>query len=119
MTTRFFRSAAGAYLGGYGQGAPPPGDAIEVPAPPQDARATWNGSAWVEPPPPPALVPLAVVLTRVIALGGLTPLLAALQAAPDAVSVLLTLREGIYADDPQARALLTLAGLNPDQVLAP
>jgi hypothetical protein len=55
----------------------------------------------------------------VIVLGGLTPLLAALQAAPDAAALLLTLREGIYADDPQARALLTLAGLNPDQVLAP
>ena len=29
----------------------------------------------------------------------------------------LMLREGIYADDQQARALLTAAGLDPDEVL--
>ncbi len=32
-------------------------------------------------------------------------------------ALLMGLREGIYADDQQARALLTAAGLDPDEVL--
>ena len=38
-------------------------------------------------------------------------------AAPSARALLMGLREGIYADDQQARALLTAAGLDPDEVL--
>lgn len=41
-----------------------------------------------------------------------------LTAAAMLVAMLLMgLREGIYADDQQARALLTAAGLDPDEVL--
>jgi hypothetical protein len=119
MNTRFYRNSSGGYLGGYGQGVTVPDEAIEVPAAPANAAAVWNGAGWTEPPPPRALVPLAVVLTRVIALRALPPLLAVLQAAPEAAQLLLTLREGIFADDTQARQVLVAAGLNPDQVLAP
>lgn len=61
------------------------------------------------------------LLARVAML--ITPLLmsaaiavaAGLQA--DVRALLMGLREGIYADDQQARALLTAAGLDPDEVL--
>ena len=45
MTTIHYADAAGAYLGGYGDGAMPPGGAIEVPAPPH-GLATWANGAW-------------------------------------------------------------------------
>src|SRR5690606_12188462 len=50
IMTKFYRNEAGQYLGGF-DGAPPAGG-IEVPFPPEDARATWNGSGWDEPPKP-------------------------------------------------------------------
>lgn len=117
MPPRFFRSSDGRYLGSF-DGAPAPRDAIEVAAPPADGRATWSGGRWVDPPAPPTLVPLAVVLTRVIVLGRLNALLAVLQADKAAEALLLRLKEGIYANDAQARALLTAAGADPDVVLA-
>lgn len=114
----YYRDDGGAYLGAFEGTRPPPG-AVEVPAPPADAAARWNGRGWDEPPPPPVLVPLAAVLTRVIAMGGLSAVLGVLQASPEAAAKLLTLREGIYADDHQARALFAAAGLDADRVLAP
>ena len=52
-------------------------------------------------------------------MGGLSAVLGVLQASPEAAAKLLTLREGIYADDHQARALFAAAGLDADRVLAP
>lgn len=54
---------------------------------------------------------------RIVASGRLSALSAVLDAAPSARALLMGLREGIYADDQQARALLTAAGLDPDEVL--
>lgn len=115
-TTKFFRAAGGAYLGAYAGAAPPDG-AIEVASPPADARATWNGTGWTEPAPARQLVPLGTLAARIVASGRLSALSAVLDAAPDARALLMGLREGIYADDQQARALLTAAGLDPDEVL--
>lgn len=115
---RYYRNGT-AYIGGYGDGAEPPAGAVEVPAPPQNAAATWNGAAWIEPPPPRVLIPLGTVLFRIIAGGHLNAVLAVLQAEPTAAATLLTLREGIYADDAQASALLAAAGADPAVILAP
>lgn len=45
MTTKYFRTAAGGYVGGF-SGAEPPAGSIEVPFPPEDARQVWNGDDW-------------------------------------------------------------------------
>jgi hypothetical protein len=118
MGPRFFRSVAGAYLGSF-DGVEPPESAIEVPSAPANARATWNGTGWTEPAPDPVLIPLAAVLTRVIVLGKLNDLLAVLQAEPSAAALLLSLKEGVFADDAQAVAVLTAAGVDAEVVLAP
>lgn len=51
--TRYFVTAAGAYIGGF-EGhteeqlaAMLPARAREVPSAPADARDTWNGSKWI------------------------------------------------------------------------
>lgn len=64
--TRYFRDAAGAYLGAYdGPDDEPFGaGAIEVAAPPADARATWNGAGWDEPAPVRDPLPRLVVADR-------------------------------------------------------
>ena len=50
--TRFFRDAAGRYIGAFA-GVEPPAGAIEVAAPPVDARQVWSAGAWQPLPPPP------------------------------------------------------------------
>jgi hypothetical protein len=80
MTARYFRSADGAFLGAF-VGSPPPGGAIEVAAPPQDARATWNGARWVEPPPPPRWLLKSTIYARMTD-EELAALDAAVAAAP-------------------------------------
>ncbi len=112
---RYYRNAAGAYLGAFDRA---PSDGIEVAMPPRDARATWQSNAWVEPAPPPALIPLGVLAARIVASGRLTALSQVLDAQPQARARLMTLSEGIFRNDPEARALLVAAGLNPDEVLA-
>lgn len=68
-------------------------------------------------PPDRRIVPLGALAARIVASGRLSALSAVLDAAPSARALLMGLREGIYADDQQARALLTAAGLDPDEVL--
>ena len=41
---KYFVDEQGRYLGGWDQGRPDGG--IEVQAPPEDARMTWDGEAW-------------------------------------------------------------------------
>ena len=69
-------------------------------------------------PEPRRMVPLAVVQGRILALGGEAALRTVLAANPDALALYLTLTEGIWSDDTQARTLFTAAGLDPDIVLA-
>lgn len=45
MSTTHFADAQGVYLGGFGDGAMPPAEAVEVPEPPH-GLATWQGGAW-------------------------------------------------------------------------
>lgn len=49
MTTRHYVDGSGAYLGGFGPGAVPAGDGHAVASAPEDARQTWDGTAWVWP----------------------------------------------------------------------
>jgi len=48
MSTTHFRTAAGVYIGGFGDGAEPPAESIECPAPGR-ADAHWTGSGWTDP----------------------------------------------------------------------
>jgi len=54
MTTKHFRTAAGVYIGGFGDGAEPPAKSIECPAPGR-ADAHWTGSGWTDPVIDPAI----------------------------------------------------------------
>lgn len=49
MTIRHFVDASGAYLGGFGDGAPPPAGASEVAAAPAHAAQVWIGGTWTWP----------------------------------------------------------------------
>lgn len=49
MTTKYYVTSSGSYIGGF-DGAAPPSGSIEVPTPPVNASQTWNGSAWSTPP---------------------------------------------------------------------
>ena len=77
---------------------------------------------WADPnpptPPAPPIVPLAVVTNRIIASGALATVVAALAEAPDVRDRLMSLQEGIYPDDAQAREFLTACGADPDAILA-
>jgi hypothetical protein len=52
--TKFYVDNAGHYLGGF-DGAEPPEGAIEVAAPPTEARMVWDGERFVAPTAPPVL----------------------------------------------------------------
>lgn len=48
--TKFYIDSNNNYIGGFeGDTGKVPVGAIEVPFPPNDARFTWDGSAWIEP----------------------------------------------------------------------
>jgi hypothetical protein len=66
---------------------------------------------------PRRMVPLGVLASRIVSSGRLAALAAVLDANPAARTRLMRLEEGIYADDAQARALLTAAGFDADEVL--
>lgn len=73
--TRFFVKPDGSYIGGFdGAGALAlvPADAIEVPAPPEDARQVWNGGAWGPKPAAPKRVDLDQLAARLVAKGVLS-----------------------------------------------
>jgi hypothetical protein len=47
MSTKFYVTPSGTYLGGFSEGNPSiPNDAIEVPDAPPDAFHTWDGASW-------------------------------------------------------------------------
>lgn len=71
-----------------------------------------------DPPVLRRMVPLAAVQGRILALNATAAVQAVLDADPPALALWLTLVEGIWADDAQARALFTAAGLDPDVILA-
>ena len=68
-------------------------------------------------PPDRRIVPLGALAARIAVSGKLSALVDILDASPETRALLMSLQEGIYADDQQARALLTAAGLDPDEVL--
>ena len=109
MTARYYRSARGAYLGAFIGSAPDGG--VEVHRRPPMPRATWNGSGWIEPAPARQLVPLGT-LARASSPAAACPRFPPCWTRRRPQALLMGLREGI-ADDQQARALLTAAGLIP------
>ena len=82
------------------------------------ALAEQIAATWTPSPPQRRLVPLGTVLFRVEVLGATPALQAAIAADQATRELLLKLEEGIYSDDPQARALLSAVGADPDVVLA-
>lgn len=85
----------------------------------------WNfdGSGFSKPPPPEALGPryvaVATVRERMEAIGKWGALVDVLKLDYPTMIKVLTLREGIASDDPQARTMIEAAGANPDEILAP
>ena len=45
MTTKYYVTDEGKYIGAF-DGVEPPDSAVEVPSAPQDARQIWNGTSW-------------------------------------------------------------------------
>lgn len=81
------------------------------------------GLALPAPPVPPPIearrmVPLQAVMARLQLLGQLEAVRVVLNANPPARALFLSIESGIYADDPQARAVLSAAGCDPDVILA-
>lgn len=75
---------------------------------------------WSDPNPPQPIrpiVPIAVVLNRVIVGGYLDAVVGALAQSTEVREKLMGLTEGIYPDDPEARAFLAAAGADPDEIL--
>lgn len=73
--TKFFVRPDGSYIGGF-DGADAlklvPADAVEVPAPPDDARQTWNGAAWSAKPAPEKRLTVEALAARLVAKGALS-----------------------------------------------
>ena len=46
MTTKYYVTKTGAYLGGYGDGAEPAVGAVEVSDPPDHGGQIWDGKKW-------------------------------------------------------------------------
>lgn len=115
---KYYRTSEGIYLGGYDDALTPPAGAIEVPAPPEDARQGWDAQAgaWGTVPPPEwlpfdaflALIPPTrqnAIVTDAIAAGVLGYLLAFIAEAAS---------QGVRLAAPrtvQALALLLSQGL--------
>ena len=79
------------------------------------------------PPPPPPIVSFGTIVARLLITGGLEGVQTLLAVLDDAdappgeeppVVRLLNALDGIYPDDPSARALLAAAGFDPDVILA-
>lgn len=47
-TTKHYIDGSGSYLGGFGDGAEPPAESIEVDTPPKDGRDRFINGAWVD-----------------------------------------------------------------------
>jgi hypothetical protein len=46
MTTKYYVTSSGAYIGGFADGAEPPAGSIEVSTPPDHASQLWINDAW-------------------------------------------------------------------------
>lgn len=68
---------------------------------------------------PPRLVDKGVIVERLIAAGKLGAARAALDAAPLEIRERWNSKPAIHATDADARSLLAIIGLNPDEILAP
>lgn len=82
-------------------------------------RAAGGEPEIVVPPPPRRLVERAVIVERLIAAGKLAAARQALDAASIEMRERWNTKSAIYADDPDALALLKLIGADPATILAP
>lgn len=113
---RYYRTAAGAFLGAFDR---PPQGGIEVPFPPLNAAATWNGEGWIEPPPPSHKVLRGTIVDRLIAAGLDDDAEAALTIAGPQTRRRWESRWWVWSNDPDAVALLTSIGADVAAILAP
>lgn len=90
-------------------------------------RVGWHhdGVGFSSPPPPaavpagPRYVPVSTMRERLEADGTWAALVALLQTDMPTMVKVLTLREGVDAQDTQARILIAAAGSDPDDILRP
>lgn len=98
-----------------------PEGATLVDAVPADARAIWEGTRWIEP-PPRWPVPKLAIIERLHAAGRLVAANAALNGAGSADAILLAERwyqaREVWSDDARARQFLAAIGADPDAILA-
>lgn len=91
----------------------------------QQVQVGWHhdGAGFTAPPPPfvppvgPRYVPVATMRERLETDGTWVALVTILQTDMPTMLKVLTLSEGVDAQDPQARALITAAGSDPDEIL--
>lgn len=84
----------------------------------------FDGGSFYQAPPPavqpgPLYITVATVRERMEAVGKWADLVEVLKTDWPTMIKVLTLRDGIDATDPQARAMIEAAGANPDEILAP
>lgn len=84
----------------------------------------YDGAGFSQPAAPasqymPRYVPVATIRERMEAQGRWSDMAAILQGDMALMLKVLTLREGIAADDPQAREMIAATGADPDEILAP
>lgn len=82
MSIIYYRNSSNNYIGAFEGGVPVGG--LEVPSAPQNAAATWNGSAWVEPTIVPAEVTRRQAKRALLAAGHLAAVETALNNISDA-----------------------------------
>lgn len=85
-TTIYADKDSGAYLGAYVGDHEPPANSIAVPFAPVDARQTWLGHGWSE---PPAIIPASISRRQarlsLLQAGKLAAVESAIAAIPDPV----------------------------------
>ncbi|RUX96141.1 MULTISPECIES: hypothetical protein [unclassified Mesorhizobium] len=118
--TRYFVDDNGGYLGGFdGEDIELPESGIEVPTAPTDARQTWDGSAWSEPPVARQMVLKSTVMQRLIDVNKMGIAQGALWAQPNAFARWFAPdHPAVYCDDPDAMAFVAALGLDPAIILA-
>lgn len=82
MTTKYFVTSTGAYIGAF-DGAEPPAGAVEVPTAPASAFDLWDGEKWLSAPPEvPQVVTMRQARLALLAVGKLAAVTAAINALP-------------------------------------
>lgn len=116
MTTKFYATAAGAYIGAF-DGVTPPDGSVEVSAAPVDARQVWDGAAWGE---IPVAIPDRVTANQfgkqLVALGLLDQVTAWVEQQDAAVQWSFNRSDTFARDDPMMEAGFAALGFTEQQI---